>query len=415
MTDQKDLPIIESALDLDKYKLTMLYWIWKFYRDVVVTFAFLKRTKTVPLGKIIDRVRLKEELDHLKALQFTPADVDYIRRMFLADGIKVEEEFLTFLLELKMADYDLRLEGDQCAIEITGPWPRATLYETRVISVVNQLYNSAVRIEREMNIVDLWQEGDRRLDQKFTALNAIPLPQSIPIMEFGCRRRYGRRWHHHVTRRAREEIPRHLLGTSNLWLAQELELTAMGTCAHETFMGVYGAVKGNPGIAQNSVLKSWWELFGPPYSIALTDTFTSDYFFKTFRHHAQDWKGVRQDSGDPVKFGEKTIDFYRSLGIEPKDKVIVFSDGLDVERIVQLYSHFHERIKVVFGWGTNLTNDLGPAALSLVVKLIRAAGWPAVKISDNPEKATGDPEEVEYCKRLVGYQSDRYTAETCRY
>ncbi len=161
-------------------------------------------------------------------------------------------------------------------------------------------------------------------------------------------------------------------------------------------------------------LNDWWNLYGHGLSIALTDTFGTDYFFKAMtQKHAQDWKGLRHDSGDPIRFGEKAIKFYEGHDVDPREKLLVFSDGLELAVMIKIYDHFAGRIKISFGWGTNLTNDLGFKTLSLVIKAIEAQGHGLVKLSDNLAKATGKPADVERFKRIFGHKV-KHSAE-CKY
>jgi nicotinate phosphoribosyltransferase len=194
-------------------------------------------------------------------------------------------------------------------------------------------------------------------------------------------------------------------------------LMPMGTSAHEMFMVLAGLSDQSDDAIRNShqdFLNLWWDQYGYGLSIALTDTFGSEFFFKDMTSwQAAQWKGLRHDSGNPYVFGENTINFYKSKGVDPKEKMIVFSDGLDVDKIVHLADFFNGKIKTSFGWGTNLTNDLGLGALSLVVKPVAANGVPLVKLSDNLAKAMGDPATVERYKRVFGYTNES-TIE-CRY
>jgi nicotinate phosphoribosyltransferase len=190
------------------------------------------------------------------------------------------------------------------------------------------------------------------------------------------------------------------------------DLLPMGTKAHEMDMALSGIMHGNDDeirASHNKVLQDWWEEYGEGLSIALTDTYGTDFFFRDMApQQAREWKGLRQDSGDPFEFGEKAIEFYKRCEVDPREKLIVFSDGLDVETIVKLADSLANRIKVTFGWGTNLTNDLGFPALSLIVKLMESNGYGTVKLSDNLAKALGNAEDVERFKHIFGYTGTMY-------
>ena len=191
----------------------------------------------------------------------------------------------------------------------------------------------------------------------------------------------------------------------------------MGTNAHEEDMAMSGIMHGSDDEIRNShqkVLQEWWEEYGWALSIALTDTYGTDFFFKDMTYEqARDWKGLRHDSGDPFKFGDRAIAFYQHYGIDPREKLLVFSDGLDVDTIIRLADYFAGRIKVTFGWGTNLTNDLGFPAISIIIKLLESNGHGTVKLSDNLAKAMGKPEDIERFKRIFGYTGTTY--EKVRY
>jgi nicotinate phosphoribosyltransferase len=214
-----------------------------------------------------------------------------------------------------------------------------------------------------------------------------------------------------------QEMPGQMLGTSNTAMAMQYGLLPIGTLAHEMYMvlaGVMAQSEDTIRASHNRVLQEWWEEYGWGLSIALTDTYGSDFFFRDMTaEQARAWKGLRQDSGDPIAFGEKAIAFYERHGIDPCEKLIVFSDGLDLGTIVKLADHFAGRIRVSFGWGTNLTNDVGFEALSLVIKVIEVNGYRTVKLSDNLAKATGEAADIERFKRIFGHTSTLF--EECKY
>ena len=165
-------------------------------------------------------------------------------------------------------------------------------------------------------------------------------------------------------------------------------------------------VKNLSGQSHNKFLQDWWEVYGYGLSIGLTDTYGTEFFFSDMtKEQATKWKGLRHDSGDPILFGERAIEFYKNYGIDPKTKMIVFSDGLDIDTIIQIYEHFKDRIKVTFGWGTTLTNDLSIKTLSIVVKAVVANGHGLVKLSDNLNKALGNQEDISLFKEIFDYKN----------
>jgi nicotinate phosphoribosyltransferase len=260
--------------------------------------------------------------------------------------------------------------------------------------------------------------GIEQLKEKNRILGEHP---EVSVSDFGTRRRWSRERHELVVRILAEERPRsQFLGTSNVALAMDLGLPVIGTSAHELPMEVGALYRSTeaPFVSQNRVLTYWWSEYGRDLSIALTDTLGTPYFLKHLPYEvARDWKGFRQDSGDPIAFGEMVIAFYESLQIDPKKKLIVFSDGLDIHAIIKIANHFRGRIRTTFGWGTNLTNDWGFQTLSLVMKAVsvRKKGkliW-TVKLSDNLAKAIGDPAVIAYYKKECGY--DETFSQECRF
>ncbi len=408
--------IIRSMLDLDFYKLTMAQVAWKYFRDVPVKYAFTNRTKGILLANVVDEEALRKEMEHIKGLKFTLEEIQYLKESkYIPKGL-FSEEFLDFLGALQLSEYTVIQESGNYRIEVGGKWPEAILWETLILSVVNELYYRALIVKNlpknkfirgfilQRTLNKIRREGEKRLAQKIETLKEYP---EIKFTDFGTRRRFGHDWHKYVIQALIERIPGQLSGTSNVLLAKEFGLRPIGTFAHEMYMvfsGVYHDSDEEIRASHNKVIQIWWEQYGEPLSIALTDNYGSDFFFRDFTaEQAKSWRAIRQDSGDPIEFGEKAIRFYQQIGIDPKTKTIVFSDGLDLETILKLHKHFQGRIQTTFGWGTNLTNDLGFKALSLVVKISESCGYKTVKLSDNIAKALGSPEDVERFKKIFGY------------
>ncbi|TSC83203.1 MAG: nicotinate phosphoribosyltransferase [Parcubacteria group bacterium Gr01-1014_19] len=409
--------IINSLLDTDFYKFTMGQLVFLKHKDVPVKYAFKNRTKGVRLGLVVNEKDLRAELDHVRALSFKNSELRYLRgaiddhneRMFC-------EEYLQFLADLRLPPYKLSMDANEFVLEFEGKWSEAIYWETFALSIVNELYyrkQMSELSEFEKEVVEA--EGRLRLAKKIKALRERP---AIKFTDFGTRRRFSREWQDYVVKMMSKEFPPlDFRGTSNVLLAMKYDLMPMGTSAHEMFMVMAGICHGSDHMiraSHNYVLEEWWDLYRRDLSIALTDTYGTDFFFADFRKdQAQKWKGFRHDSGDPIAFGEKVLAFYKRHGIPADDKMIVFSDGLDVWTMIKIYDYFNGKIKVSFGWGTNLTNDLGFPALSLVVKPVWANGHGLVKLSDNIAKAIGLPEDIESYKRIFSYGSS--FSEECVY
>ncbi len=414
--DEPDGPIVRSLLDLDYYKLTMGQWVFRRHRATAVTYAFVNRTETVRLADWIAEAPLRAELDHVRTLRLTAQESAYLRGLQSGGRRLFDEAYLTFLAGLRLPAYRLAMADGVLHLHFDGPWPEAIYWETIALAIVTELYGRALAarqpgLEREK----LLTEGRRRLAAKIAVLRDRP---DITFTDFGTRRRFSRSWQDEVDATLAEALPGRFLGTSSVASAQRLGIAPIGTMAHELFMGRAAlADASDDGLRASSrqVLEDWWEDYGAALSIALTDTWGSEFFFRDMTpEQARRWKGLRQDSGDPFAFGERALHFYEACGVDAREKVIVFSNGLALETIVALADRFAGRIGVTFGWGTNLTNDLGLSPPSMVIKLAAAGGRPTVKLSDNLAKAMGPPELVERYRRVFGqivppaYQACRY-------
>lgn len=392
--------IIDSLLDVDFYKLTMAQLAFLEFPDVPVKFEFKNRTAKICLSDFINEEELRGELDHVRRIKgISEREENYLRSLGF-----FQESFIGFLKNLSLPEYSLERNEQGYAVSFEGRWPEVTFWETICLSIVSELYYRSLMVNMiQMDRKGIYAEGRRRLDEKIRVLKANP---DIRFIEFGTRRRFSWAWQQFVIDKLEQEVPSQLLGTSNVAFAMKRGMRPIGTFAHEMFMVFSGIFRNDLLGSHNKVLEYWRALYGDNLSIALTDTYGTDFFFRDMtRRQAEEWKGLRQDSGDPFEFGEKSIRFYESLEIDPRSKLIVFSDGLDVEKIVRLQNRFQDRIGLSFGWGTNLTNDLGFGSLSLVAKAVRSNGYGTVKFSDNLAKATGRAEDIQLFKEVFGYSS----------
>jgi len=406
--------IIKSLCDVDMYKLTMLQFIFVYFRFIQVVFGFKNRTKTVKIANIVKLKEVRKQFDYVMTLKVKKCEIEYMGTMgfFL-------QPFLDFFRTLRLSGYTIRKEDGQFVMEFSGNWVEVSLWETISLSIMNELYYRALLSKMSLaQRREVYKEGRRRLVEKIRILKENSW---VRFLEFGTRRRFSAAWQYYVVSKLKQEVPEQMIGTSNVYLAMKLGIKPVGTFAHELYMvmsGIFrsyaGDMKDNIRASHNFVLQKWWEMYGEALSIALTDTYGSPFFFRDMcKKMAELWRGLRQDSGDPIEFGEETIKFYEGHEIDPKSKVIVFSDGLNIDKILKIGKHFMGRIQVVFGWGTDLTNDLGLKALSMVVKVITANGWGTVKLSDNLAKAMGSLEDIELFKCIFGHTSTLY--EECVY
>jgi len=410
------MPIIKSLLDIDFYKFSMGQVVFHKYKDIPVRYDFINRTKKVQIANFIDEAELREELDHVRTLRFSKSELHYLRGTNEYQERMFAEDYLEFLSNLQLPEYRLERFNDGYELEFSGPWSEAIYWETLALSIINELYYRCFmkRLSRfERNKV--YAEGVRRLAEKIATLKKRP---DITFCDFGTRRRFSRNWQDYVVQALADEMPEtQFLGTSNTYLAMKYSLLPMGTDAHERAMALSGIFHNSDEEIRASHrinLQDWWEEYGWGLSVALTDTFGSDFFFSDFTpEQAQLWKGLRQDSGNPFRWTDKALAFYHQCSVDAREKLAVYSDGLDVPLMVEIADYSYGKIKKTFGWGTNLTNDLGFPALSLVVKLMAASGLGTVKLSDNLAKALGKPEDIERFKRIFGYKGTEY--QECRY
>ncbi len=409
-----DKPITSSLLDTDFYKFAMGQLIFLLWRLVPVEYHFINRSKTIRIADSIDVGQLKEELDHARTLRFNKSELHYLRgtneygeRMFC-------EEYLTFLEHLKLPEYELRVRDGQIDLALAGPWSTATYWEMPALPIIQELLGRAqmkhmTRLEKEA----VYAQGTTRLLEKIRKFREHP---GLRFSEFGTRRRFSFDWQMYVDERLAEELPRQFLGTSNVLSAMRFGLMLMGTSAHELPMILAGTDSTEESIrsAQRNVYDAWWKQYGFGLSIALPDAFGSAHGLEVMgEEHLAQWKGTRQDSGDPhVYIRDQLLPRCRGLGIDARTKMVIPSDALTTELATELYLAYREEIGISFGIGTHFTNDMGFKTPSIVIKPAYANGHPLVKLSDNVQKATGEAEEIERYKKIFGYHET--ADEECR-
>ena len=406
-TSPTHIPEVERKLSdgLDYYKLNMGQVALEHSPDAVVTFTMKNRGGDYPLSQYTNVAELNERFDHIANTGFDAEEIAYLAGLQAQNGTaRFDEEYLTYLANLTLPKVNVTIDttsGD-LAVNTQGAWPSVSLWETVVMSEINEQYYRGLLQAQGLNIDEVYKIGDERLSEKIAILKDRP---DITFSDFGTRRRFSAAWQDHAVGRLAAELPENFVGTSNPWFAYKYNLKPIGTYAHEMPM-VYAALADkegqNPLEGHHQMMADWYERYGDDLSIALTDTFTSEFFLSDFDDtQAEAWKGLRHDSGDPIEFGDKAIRFYEERGIDAKTKTLIFSDGLNIETIIQLADHFQGRINVMFGWGTTLMNDLGIRANNFVMKATEVDGIPTVKLSDNVGKHTGPQEQVDRYIELV--------------
>jgi len=400
-------PIITSLLDTDFYKLTMGQLAFLKHRNVQVRYGFTNRTTSVRIADFVDEKDLRRELDHVRTLRFTDEELEYLRGLTNSKGERIfKENYLEFLSNLQLPDYKLKIVDGTLVLEFSGRWSEAIYWETIALPIINELYYRALTKDySSKQLAELFDRGMKKLLNKTKVIKENP---RIVIIEFGTRRRFSGKWQRKVIEALARNLPASQFpGTSNVKAAMELDIKPIGTFAHEApmaYSAIYHDTDESIKASHNKVLQDWEELYGKDLTIALTDTFGSEFFFSDItKKQAQNWHGLRHDSGEPLAFGDRAIEFYEIFKIDPTAKMIVFSDGLTLDVIVKIAKYFENRIKFSFGWGTNLTNDLGFKPLSLVIKIIEVNNHATCKLSDNLAKAMGPQEVVERFKKIFGY------------
>ena len=409
-------PIVRSILDTDFYKLLMLQTVYRRHADVRVKFSLINRTKDVPLARLIDESEIRQQLDHIRGLRLTRGESTWLRgNTFYGKRWMFGPDFMAWLEDFRMPDYRLERKGDQYELTFEGSWPEVMMWEIPALAVLMELRSRAVtRGMGKFELQVLYARAMTRLWEKIERLKALP---DLRISDFGTRRRHSFLWQDWCVQAMMEGLGQRFSGTSNCLIAMKRDLEAIGTNAHELPL-VYAALAEDDAAlatAPYRVLENWHQDYDGNLRIILPDT----YGTRGFLEHAPDWlaswTGIRVDSGSPEENAEVAIKWWTKHGQDPREKLVIFSDGLDVDRIEELYARFHGRVKLSFGWGTLLTNDFrglargnALAPFSLVCKAVSANGRPTVKLSDNPAKALGPAEEIARYKRVfsVGAQTE---------
>ena len=371
----RGLNMITSLLDNDFYKFTMMNAVLHQARGTDVEYEFKCRNNAYWTPKIYNRIL--EEVNNYCGLRFAEDELDYLSTFDF-----FHQDFIDFLRLYKpnRNHIDIFIVENDLVIEIKGSWLLTILLEVPLLAIVNECYfeHAGWNNENDFTI------ANERLHNKIKIANE----SGIKFADFGTRRRISNEWQDYIVKTLSEFPTDNFVGTSNVLLAKKYGVKAIGTQAHEWFMAFQGM---NVKLKefQKKALQVWVDEYRGDLGIALSDTVGIDAFLKDFdKYFAKLYDGVRHDSGDPVTWGYKIIEHYRSFGIDPKTKTIVFSDGLTFELARSLNNIFKDEINVSFGIGTNLTNDFeNIKPLQIVIKMTSCNGNPVAKLSDSPGKA----------------------------
>ena len=387
--------VIESLLDTDLYKFTMMQCVLHQFPGASVRYRFKCRTPGVDLRPYLPEIN--EEIDHLCGLKFAEDELAY-----LASLRYISRDFVDFLslFHLKRK-YVSAVPSDDypCGIDIQiqGPWLHTLLFEIPVLAIVSEVYF------RHNGPGDDFAEGKRRLEEKCRLVLEEPDNDGLLISDFGARRRFSREWQRYVVQYLAKTLGKHFTGTSDVLFAKEFGLIPMGTMAHE-YLQACQALGPRLRDSQTYGFDMWAKEYRGDLGIALSDVYGLKPFLKDFdMYFCKLFDGARNDSGDPFAWGEAMIKHYAENKCDPRSKTLIFSDSLDIPRTLELYRRFKHRIRLGFGIGTNLMNDVGPRPLNIVIKMIEANGQPVAKISDTPEKGMcEDPTYLAYLRQVFG-------------
>lgn len=381
------MPIVRSLLDTDLYKFTMWQAMLHRHPQTHAEYRFACRNATAyPLAEL--EAEVNAELDQLCNLRFAKEELDYLSSLRY-----IKSDFVDFLrlfqFQRDFVHVQATAEGG-LSIEAHGPQVHVMGFEIHVLAIVNELYF------RRLQTPDTLAEGRSRLQAKIERLRAVRdepvLAHPFELSDFGLRRRFSEPWHREVVTTLTREVPQWFKGTSSMLLAKELNISPIGTMAHE-YMQSFQSQGVRLRDFQKAALEDWVQEYRGDLGIALTDTVGMRAFLEDFDlYFAKLFDGLRHDSGDPFDWGDQAIAHYRRLRISPHTKRLVFSDGLNLEKALELWRYFAPHIQLGFGIGTNLTNDVGLTPLNIVMKLVRANGQPVAKISDTPGKTMCDDE-----------------------
>ena len=409
-------PIVRSLIDTDFYKLLMCQSVFRNHPDTVVQFSLINRTKTIRLAELVDEGELREQLDHIRSLRLTRGESTWLRgNTFYGKRQMFTPAFMEWFENLQLPPYHLEKRDGQYELTFEGTWPEVMLWEIPALAVIMELRSRAVL--KDMGKFELQVLYARAMTKLWEKVDKLKPIEDLRVADFGTRRRHSYLWQDWCVQAMMEGLGKNFTGTSNCRIAMMREIEAIGTNAHELPM-VYAALADTDATLRQSpydVLADWQEEHDGNLRIILPDTYGTQGFLDGAPDWLAGWTGIRVDSGDPATGAEIAIKWWRSRGEDPRNKLVIFSDGLDVDKISALHKQFAGRVRVSFGWGTMLTNDFkglvdgdALAPFSLVCKAISVNGRPTVKLSDNPRKAMGPKAEIARYKRIfdVGQQDE---------
>jgi nicotinate phosphoribosyltransferase len=409
-------PIVRTLLDTDFYKLLMLQMIWKLHGQRKVTFQLINRTSSVRIADIVEERELIDQLDHARSLRLAKNELIWLAgNSFYGTKQIFEPAFMEWLANFRLPEYELVRRDGQYELRFEGAWTETTMWEIPALAIINELRaRAAMRFMSRFDLDVLYARAKAKLWLKVERMRILAREGPLRISDFGTRRRHGYLWQRWCVEAMQEGLGESFIGTSNVKHAMDTGLEAIGTNAHELPM-VYAAIADSDDAlraAPYDVLRDWAKMYGGNLLVVLPDCFGTTAFLEQAPDWVADWKGARPDSKPAIAGARELIAWWKSRGRDPRDKLVVLSDGLDIDTIEEAVRTLRGLVNVSIGWGTNLTNDFmgcAPAgvdgelrSISLVCKVVEADGRPAVKLSDNPNKMLGPEAEIERYRRIFG-------------
>jgi nicotinate phosphoribosyltransferase len=433
-------PVIRSLLDTDFYKLLMLQFIWKHFSKTQVEFSLFNRHPAVRIADIINIEEFKVQLQHVRGLHFRKSELVWLagNTFYGRRGI-FEPAFLEWLeKDFRLSDYQFRVRDGQIQLMFEGPWTATTMWELYALAILDELKTRAqLKTLSEFGLDILYARAKTKLWGKIERLRGVP---GLSVADFGTRRRHSFLWQEYVVVAMAANLGSNFIGTSNAFLAHKHDLEAIGTNAHEIPMVMAALANDDVELkaSQYKMLELWQQTYEGLLRVMLPDTFGTTQFLAQAPEWVADWTGQRVDSKDPYIAGDEYIEWLKTRGLDPSEKLLIASDTLDVDIILGLHAYFagtiakggvpgdfrnaadfydrnkwtaEQRIRFSAGWGTLLTNDFrgcnpndggGFDPIGLICKVSSVEGRPAVKLSDNYSKALGPPSEIERYRKVFG-------------
>ena len=376
------------------------------FSDYKTTWSFKCRNEEVHFtAEMIEEI--KNQIKLYCDLRFKEDELEYLNNITWIKGSYVD--FLR-LWKPRFEDFSFGTDAPcGLTIETKGTWLNTSMYEIPTLAIVNEVY-----FRMAYDYTELMNSFRERLEAKIAGIIDGTYELGA-FSEFGLRRRLsGEAQELAVDSLAKAKLPTGniFVGTSNVYLAKKLGLKPVGTMAHEWIMCVgQGNHKHNPAFSNWYALDAWVKEYGVLNGTALTDAITTDCFLKDFQlTYATLFSGVRHDSGDPYVWGDKMIEHYNSLGIDPKTKTLLFSDSLDFERATAINRYFKDKAKTAFGIGTFIANDTKVEPLNIVMKTTACNGMDVAKLSDIEGKGMcKNPDYIHYLKRCIDWRMKHET------